>query len=337
MKTILVTGASGYIGSHTITALYEAGYDVVAIDNLCNSSETVTDRLRKIVGFNFPFYEIDVRDSSSVRSVITKHKIDAAIHFAGLKSVSESVLQPLKYYDNNVAGTIAFLQVLYSYGVKRLVFSSSATVYGDFKDVLISETAPLQSAHSYGMSKIVVEKILGDISNTGEKWNIGILRYFNPIGAHKSGLIGDNPKGIPSNLIPCVARVASGQHGKLLIFGNDWSTPDGTAIRDYIHVMDVARGHILALNYLFSNDSGFTVNLGTGRGYSVLEVVKTFERVNNCYVPYEFTSRRNGDVAICCADATLAKKLFGWESSIDLDTMCRDVWRWQTNVINMEG
>lgn len=328
-KTILVTGASGYIGSHTCVELLAAGYSVVALDNLCNSSAEALKRVEKISGRDIPFYQADVRDRAALDALLAKHKIDATIHFAGLKAVGESVAQPLSYFENNVSGTVTLLQALGAAGVKAFVFSSSATVYGDPESVPIRETARLSTTNPYGRSKLMVEQVLEDLAKSDPSWAIGVLRYFNPVGAHASGLIGEDPRGIPNNLMPFVSQVAIGRRAKLSVFGNDYPTPDGTGVRDYIHVVDLARGHLAALAELFRSGRGFTVNLGTGQGYSVLDMVRAFEKASGRSVPYEIVARRPGDIAACYADPEKAAQLLGWKAEKGLDDMCADNWRWQ--------
>ncbi|TFW09431.1 UDP-glucose 4-epimerase GalE [Oxalobacteraceae bacterium OM1] len=328
-KTILVTGASGYIGSHTCVELLAAGYSVVALDNLCNSSAEALRRVEKISGQVIPFYESDVRDRLALNALLRTHKIDAAIHFAGLKAVGESVEQPLAYFENNVAGTVTLLQALGDAGVKNFVFSSSATVYGDPESVPIKESARLSTTNPYGRSKLMVEQVLEDLTKSDPGWAVGVLRYFNPAGAHPSGLIGEDPRGIPNNLMPYVAQVAVGRREKLAVFGNDYPTPDGTGVRDYIHVVDLARGHVAALNEIFRSGKGFTVNLGTGRGYSVLEMVRAFEAASGRKVPYEIVGRRPGDIAVCYADPSAARHTLDWSARLGLEEMCADHWRWQ--------
>ncbi len=328
-KKILVTGASGFIGSHTCVELLQAGFDVVAVDNFCNSSPKSIARIEHITGKPLQFHEADVRDRASLDAVLQQHAIDAVIHFAGLKAVGESVEKPLLYFDNNVTGTVVLLQALSDAGVKRIVFSSSATVYGDPETVPIDETARLGATNPYGRSKLMVEEILNDLMRADPDWRAGILRYFNPVGAHESGLIGEDPRGIPNNLMPFVAQVAIGRRERLAVFGNDYPTPDGTGVRDYIHVVDLARGHVAALNRLFSRRGGFTVNLGTGQGYSVLEAVRAFEKASDRTVPYQVVPRRPGDIASCYASPALARELLGWHAEKNLDQMCGDHWRWQ--------
>lgn len=334
-NTILVTGASGYIGSHTCVELISAGYDVVALDNLANSSRASISRIEKITAKRLPFYVADVRDRGALGRLLDAHRIDAVIHFAGLKAVGESVNQPLMYFENNVGGSITLLQTLEQAGIKRFVFSSSATVYGDPESVPIRETAPLSVTNPYGRSKLMVEEILGDLSHADASWAIGVLRYFNPVGAHPSGLIGEDPRGVPNNLMPFVAQVAVGRRPRLSVFGNDYPTPDGTGVRDYIHVVDLARGHVAALNQLFETGRGFTVNLGTGQGYSVLEIVRAFEAVSARPIPYTIAGRRAGDIAACYADPEQARRILGWQAQKGLAEMCADHWRWQS--INPAG
>ncbi len=328
-STILVTGGTGYIGSHTCVELLAAGHELVIVDNLCNSKRSVLQRIGRIAGRAPTFHEADVRDQAALRQVFSAQPIDAVIHFAGLKAVGESVTQPLRYYDNNIAGTVALCEVMAEHGVKSLVFSSSATVYGDPHQVPIREEFPLSATNPYGRSKLMVEEILRDAVVADDTWRIALLRYFNPVGAHASGIIGEDPNGIPNNLMPFITQVASGKRPELSVFGNDYATPDGTGVRDYIHVVDLARGHLAALNVLARRTGILTVNLGTGRGYSVLEVVRAFERASGRKVPYRVVARRPGDVPQCYADPTLARSLLGWVAERGLDEMCRDSWRWQ--------
>jgi UDP-glucose 4-epimerase len=332
---ILVTGASGYIGSHTCVELLNAGFEVIALDNLCNSSRKAVERVEQITGKSISFYKADVRDRSALDRILQDHAIDAAVHFAGLKAVGESVAKPLMYFENNVSGTVTLLQALTAANIKRFVFSSSATVYGDPESVPIKESARLSTSNPYGRSKLMVEQILGDLYEADPDWRIGILRYFNPAGAHASGLIGEDPSGIPNNLMPFVAQVAIGRRPRLSVFGNDYPTPDGTGVRDYIHVVDLAQGHVAALNRLFSRSGKFIVNLGTGQGYSVLETVRAFEQASGRAVPYEIVPRRPGDIASCYASPELARELLGWHATRNLATMCADHWHWQE--MNPEG
>jgi UDP-glucose 4-epimerase len=329
-KTILVTGAAGYIGSHTCVELLSAGYSVVALDNLCNSSPESLKRVETITGQLIPFYEADIRDRLALNALLRTHRIDATIHFAGLKAVGESVSNPLSYFENNVGGTVTLLQALGEAGVKNFLFSSSATVYGDPETVPITESAPLSTTNPYGRSKLMVEQILEDLGKSDPSWAIGALRYFNPAGAHPSGLIGEDPRGIPNNLMPFIAQVAVGRREKLSVFGSDYPTPDGTGVRDYIHVVDLAQGHLAALAELFRSGRSFTLNLGTGQGYSVLEMVSAFEKASGRRIPYELVARRPGDIATCYADPTNARRILGWSAKKGLAEMCADHWRWQS-------
>ena len=329
MQNILVTGGAGYIGSHTCVELLAAGHNLVVIDNFSNSKPAVLARVEQISGRQVPFMEVDIRDRGALRDVFRQHAIDAVIHFAGLKAVGESVSQPLRYYDNNISGSIALFEVMAESGVKTLVFSSSATVYGDPHSVPIREDFPLSATNPYGRSKLMLEDILRDLSRSDESWKIALLRYFNPVGAHESGTIGEDPNGIPNNLMPYITQVAVGKLPQLSVFGDDYPTPDGTGVRDYIHVVDLARGHLAALAALSDKPGVMTVNLGTGQGYSVLDVVRAFEKASERPVPYRIVPRRPGDVAQCYADPTLAKELLGWQAERGLDEMCRDSWRWQ--------
>ena len=320
---ILVLGGAGYIGSHTVYRLIESGNEVVVFDNLeTGHIEAVHPKAK--------FYKGDLRNRSEIDSVFDKEKgIDAVIHFAGLKAVGESVAQPLRYYDCNVGGAIALCEVMAEVGVKTLIFSSSATVYGDPASVPIREDFPRSATNPYGASKLMIEDILADLSKSDSAWRIARLRYFNPVGAHESGLIGESPSGIPNNLMPFVAQVANGQRERLSVFGNDYPTPDGTGVRDYIHVMDLAEGHVAALDYLIKHPGLFSVNLGTGSGYSVLDMVRSFEQASGRPVPYSIMPRRSGDVAACYADPSLARNMLGWSAKRGIDEMCRDAWRWQ--------
>lgn len=334
-KTILVTGAAGFIGSHTCVELLQNGFNVVALDNLCNSSRKSLDRVSKITGKDLPLQEADIRDRAALDAILSAQKIDAVIHFAGLKAVGESVEKPLYYFDNNVGGTINLLEALAAANVKNFVFSSSATVYGDPEVLPLVESARLSVTNPYGRSKLMVEQILGDLEKADPSWRIGVLRYFNPVGAHESGLIGEDPRGIPNNLMPFIAQVAVGRRERLSVFGNDYPTTDGTGVRDYIHVVDLAKGHVAALNRLFAHDGGFTVNLGTGQGYSVLETIRAFEAASGRPVPYQIVPRRPGDIASCYASPVKAKELLGWEAGKGMREMCEDHWRWQEG--NPEG
>ena len=331
MQTILITGGTGFIGSHTAVALLAAGRDVVLYDNLANSRREVVDRIAQIAGRAPRFVEGDVRDREHLARVLRETGSDGVIHFAALKAVGESVREALAYYDVNVGGTLALCQAMAAVGVYSLVFSSSATVYGDPASLPIREDFPRSTTNPYGASKLILEDMLADVAAADPRWRIARLRYFNPIGAHESGLIGEAPSGIPNNLLPYIAQVACGQREKLSVFGGDYPTPDGTGVRDYIHVVDLAEGHLAALDYLAANPGLLTVNLGTGRGYSVLEIVRAFDRASGHAVPYEIVARRAGDIAACYADPTLARERLGWSARRDLDAMCRDAWRWQCN------
>lgn len=327
-QIVLVTGGTGYIGSHTVVKLLEAGANVVILDNLSNSKREVINRIEMITDRRPEFIVGDIRDRSLLKSLFSAHKIDAVIHFAGLKAVGESVAEPLKYYDNNVSGSIVLFEEMALANVKNLVFSSSATVYGDPVSVPIRENFQLGATNPYGQSKLIVETILADLHKIDPNWAIARLRYFNPVGAHESGLIGEDPSGIPNNLMPFVAQVAVGKRGKLAVFGNDYPTPDGTGVRDYIHVDDLAAGHLAALKAL-QQPGLVTVNLGTGRGYSVLEMIKAFEAASGKQVPYDIVARRPGDISACYADPSLARQLLGWVAQHDIERMCQDTWRWQ--------
>lgn len=327
---ILVTGGAGYIGSHTTVELMMAGFEVLIVDNLSNSKATVIDRIERIVGSRPGFVQADIRSMKTMRALFADHHFDAVIHFAGLKSVGESVNQPLRYYDNNIHGSIVLFEAMAEAGVKTLVFSSSATVYGDPHRVPIREDFPLSVTNPYGRSKLIIEEMLSDVLHADDSWSISILRYFNPVGAHVSGLIGEDPHGIPNNLMPYIARVAVGDLAELSIFGNDYPTHDGTGVRDYIHVVDLARGHLAALNALKDHPGILTVNLGTGQGHTVLQVVRAFELASGRKIPYRIVGRRAGDIAECYADPGLAKKLLGWQAQYDIEAMCRDAWRWQS-------
>jgi len=328
-KTILVTGGAGFIGSHTCVVLLDAGFEVVVLDNLNNSDVTVIARIGQICGREPTFIEGDIRDTKLLDSIFDTYSISAVIHFAGLKAVGESVEKPLIYYENNVGGTLDLLAAMQRTGVKTMVFSSSATVYGDPAKVPITEEFPRSFTNPYGASKLMVEDILADLYTAEPGWRIGRLRYFNPVGAHKSALIGEQPIGTPNNLMPFISQTAAGLREELSVFGNDYETRDGYGIRDYIHVVDLARGHLAALDYLDQNAELLTVNLGTGRGVSVLEMINAFEATNDCKVPYRVTARRPGDSARCWADTSLANRLLGWKAELTLEDMCRDAWKWQ--------
>ena len=328
-KSILVTGGTGFIGSHTCVVLFEAGYDVIVLDNLCNSEASVIRRIGQICGREPIFIEGDIRDAELLSNLFAEHSISAVLHFAGLKAVGESVNKPQQYYDNNVAGTSVLLSAMQNANVKTIVFSSSATVYGEPASVPITEDFPRSATNPYGENKLEIENILADLYQSSPGWRIARLRYFNPVGAHESGLIGESPSGVPNNLMPFITQAAAGLRDELSVFGDDYNTPDGTGVRDYIHVVDLANGHVAALDYLERNQELLTVNLGTGHGVSVLEMIKTFETVNNCKVPYRITDRRPGDIAKCWADTSLANRLLGWQATLTLEDMCRDAWRWQ--------
>lgn len=333
---ILVTGGAGYIGSHTCLELLQESYSVVVLDNFCNSKQASLRRVEKLTGRKITVVRGDVRDRVLLRKLFSKYKIDAVVHFAGLKAVGESVQQPLIYYDNNVAGSVALTDVMIEYGVKTLIFSSSATVYGDPASVPIREDFPVGSTtNPYGRSKLMVEQIYRDLAAADPTWHIALLRYFNPVGAHESGIIGEDPNGIPNNLMPFIAQVAIGRREELRILGNDYSTHDGTGVRDYIHVTDLALGHLAALQALPEMNGVIAINLGTGHGYSVLEIMKAFEAASGKKIPYRFVARRPGDVSACYADPGLALELLGWQAERGIETMCCDAWRWQ--VMNPEG
>ena len=328
-QTVLVTGGAGYIGSHAVLELLQAGWPVVVLDNLCNASAESLRRVEQLTGRPAPLVEGDVRDEARVADLLARHAVGAVLHFAGLKAVGESVAKPLEYWSNNVVGTEVLLRCMARAGVRRLVFSSSATVYGDPEAVPLRETARTSATNPYGRTKLAVEWMLNDLAASEPGWSLGILRYFNPVGAHESGRIGEDPTGVPNNLMPFVAQVAVGRRDKVRIFGSDWPTPDGTGVRDYLHVVDLAKGHLKALERLTSVPGSFTVNLGTGRGHSVLEMVQAFERACGRKIPYELVARRPGDVAACWADPALAERLLGWRAELDVDRMCADTWRWQ--------
>lgn len=331
MKTILVTGGAGYIGSHTTIELTEAGYEVIIVDNLSNSKEEAVKRVEKILGKSLTFYKADVCDKDAMRKVFSSHKIDAVINFAGYKAVGESVEKPLEYYENNIYGMLALLDVMREFNVKNLVFSSSATVYGNPHTVPITEDFPLSTTNPYGSTKLFIEYILKDLAKADKEFNIAILRYFNPVGAHPSGLIGEDPNGIPNNLCPYITKVACGKLERVNVFGNDYDTPDGSGVRDFIHVVDLAKGHVLAVNKLLTNSGLFIVNLGTGRGYSVFEMIKAFSDAIGREIPYVVAPRRPGDIATCYADPALAENLIGFRATKTLEDMCRDALNWQIN------
>lgn len=326
---ILVTGGTGYIGSHTVVELMTAGHDVLIVDNLCNSKSSVLDRIERIAGRRPAFAEVDLRDRPSLRNIFSANSFDAVIHFAGLKAVGESVTMPLAYYDNNVSGSMVLFECMAEADVKTIVFSSSATVYGEPASVPIREDFPLSASNPYGRTKLMVEDILRDCAVADTAWRIALLRYFNPVGAHPTGLIGEDPHGIPNNLMPYVAQVAVGRLKELSVYGNDYPTVDGTGVRDYIHVVDLARGHLAAIGALRERAGVMTVNLGTGRGYSVLEMVQAFCVASGKAVPYRIVARRPGDIAQCFADSALARETLGWQAQFGIDAMCADTWRWQ--------
>ena len=327
---VLVVGGAGYIGSHTCIQLIDAGEEIVVLDNLSNSSEKSLEQVKRITGTDFPFERVDIRDKAELARIFSQYSIDTVIHFAGLKAVGESTEKPISYFDNNIAGTVCLLEAMQQANVKNLVFSSSATVYGISDNMPVNENAPLGATNPYGRTKLVIEDMLRELNAVDESWAIAIMRYFNPIGAHPSGELGESPNGIPNYLLPYVSQVAVGKLPKLRIFGNDYPTHDGTGIRDYIHVMDLADGHIAAIHYLRRNPELLTLNLGTGVGYSVLDVVKCFSEVSGANIRYEVLPRRKGDVAVNYACVEKAKQLLGWQARFDLKKMCEDIWRWQT-------
>ena len=329
---ILVTGGAGYIGSHTVVELLNEGHEVVVVDNLVNSSKESLKRVEKITGKKVPFFELDIRDRQALENVVKGAGFDCCIHFAGLKAVGESVSLPWEYYDNNIGGTLVLLDVLRKNGCKNIIFSSSATVYGNPKTVPITEDCPKgECTNPYGETKSVLERIMTDMYNADKEWNVVLLRYFNPIGAHKSGLIGENPNGIPNNLMPYITQVAVGKREELGVFGDDYNTPDGTGVRDYIHVVDLAKGHVKALKAVENNCGLEIFNLGTGVGYSVLDVVKAFEKANNIKISYSIKPRRPGDIDISYSDPSKANRVLGWKAENNLEDMCRDSWNWQKN------
>jgi UDP-glucose 4-epimerase len=329
--TILCTGGAGYIGSHTCVELLNAGHEVVIVDNLYNSNVHVLERIEEITGKKVRFYEADVTDAAAVAPIFEENKIDAIIHFAAYKAVGESVAKPVEYYRNNLDCTLTMLEAMKKYDVRRFIFSSSATVYGIPDHMPLDETMPTSATNPYGWTKYMNERILTDAAKANPEWSIVLLRYFNPIGAHETGRIGEMPNGIPNNLFPYILQVALGKLPYLHVYGNDYNTKDGTGVRDYIHVVDLAKGHVLAAEYAQTHTGTEVINLGTGHGYSVLEIIKTFEKVNGIEIPYKIEARRAGDIAECYADASKAKKLLGWTAAREIDDMCRDGWRWQKN------
>ena len=329
---ILVTGGVGYIGSHTVVELQNAGYDVVVLDNLSNASEKALDRVSKITGKPVKFYKADILDRDALNDIFDKETIESCIHFAGLKAVGESVVKLWEYYENNIAGTLTLIDVMRKHNVKNIIFSSSATVYGDPAQIPITEECPKgQCTNPYGWTKSMLEQVLTDIQKADPEWNVMLLRYFNPIGAHKSGTIGENPNGIPNNLMPYITQVAVGKLKELGVFGNDYDTPDGTGVRDYIHVVDLAKGHVKALKKIEENPGLAIYNLGTGMGCSVLDIVKNFEAATGVKIPYVIKPRRAGDIATCYCDASKAEKVLGWKAENGIREMCEDSWRWQSN------
>lgn len=329
--SILLTGGAGYIGSHTCVELAKAGYDIVIADDLSNSKVEAVRRIGELTGKNIPFYQIDVADKPHLEELFRKEEIDAVIHFAGFKAVGESCRLPLIYYRNNIGTTVTLLEVMQEFGVKKFVFSSSATVYGVPEKVPMDETMPTGCTNPYGRTKLMNEEILRDVAAADEELSVVLLRYFNPIGAHESGRIGEDPQGIPNNLMPFIAQVAVGKQERLKVFGNDYPTPDGTGVRDYIHVSDLAAGHVKALEYADSHKGVEVFNLGTGTGYSVLDIVRAFEKASGIKIPYDIAERRPGDIAVCYADAFKANSVLGWKAERSLEDMCRDTWNWQKN------
>ena len=331
--SVLLTGGTGFIGSHTAVELIEAGHSVVIADDLSNSEKSVVDRIEEITGVRPTFYQIDVTDKAALQKVFEEQDIDTVIHFAGFKAVGESVEKPLEYYRNNLDTTLTLLETMRSNGCKKIIFSSSATVYSLSDDVPVTEeSGPLGCTNPYGWTKYMIEQILRDVAKADPEMSVVLLRYFNPIGAHESGLIGEKPAGIPNNLMPYITQVAQGIREKLSVFGDDYDTPDGTGVRDYIHVVDLAKGHLAALKYADSHKGCEVFNLGTGHGYSVLDLVKTFEKVNGVKIPYVITDRRPGDIALCYADTAKAEKVLGWKAEKDIEDMCRDSWNWQQHL-----
>ena len=328
---VLVTGGAGFIGSHTVVELLNEGYGVIVVDNLCNANKEALNRIEKITGKKVTFYETDVRNAAEMENIFATHKIDWVIHFAGLEAVGESVAKPIEYYDNNLISTLVLVETMKKFGVKNIVFSSSATVYGDPAELPLKETSIMNpTTNPYGTSKVMQEQILKDLCVANKEWNVVLLRYFNPVGAHESGLIGEDPKGIPNNLMPYVAQVASGKLKEIGVFGNDYPTPDGTGVRDYIHVVDLARGHVAAIKHL-KNAGVHIYNLGTGNGYSVLDMIKAFGKACGKQLPYQIKPRRAGDIATCYASAEKAAKDLDWKAEYDLEKMCVDQWNWQKN------
>lgn len=330
-QTILLTGGAGYIGSHTCVEILNAGYDIVVVDNLCNSSVESLQRVENLTGKSIEFYQIDILNTQELHEIFHRHQIYAVIHFAGLKAVGESVEKPVAYYHNNICGTISLCQAMQEHGVFNIVFSSSATVYGDPASLPITEDFPLSATNPYGRSKLVIEEILRDLWVSDNRWNVTLLRYFNPVGAHRSGVLGEDPSGIPNNLMPYIAQVAYGKLERLLVFGDDYETSDGTGVRDYIHVVDLARGHLKALEKMQDGSGVGIYNLGTGRGYSVLEMISAFETAAGIDVPYQIVDRRPGDIAACYADPSLSESELDWKAELGLKEMCEDTWRWQKN------
>jgi UDP-glucose 4-epimerase len=328
--SILVTGGAGFIGSHTVVELLENEEDVIVVDNLSNSKQEALNRVEKITGKSLTFYKTDLLDKEGLDEIFSNHSIESVIHFAGYKAVGESVEKPLMYYQNNITGTIYLCEIMREHGVKNIVFSSSSTVYGDPDEVPVKEHFPVSATNPYGRTKLFIEEILKDLNTADDSWNVALLRYFNPVGAHPSGKIGEDPNDIPNNLMPYITQVAVGKLEKLSVFGDDYPTPDGTGVRDYIHVVDLAKGHLSALEKLKENPGVVTYNLGTGTGYSVLDVVKAFEKASGKEIPYEITDRRAGDIAINFADPSKAEKELGWKAKYDIEDMCRDSWNWQS-------
>lgn len=327
---VLVTGGAGYIGSHTCVELLKNNFEVVVVDNLANSKKEAIHRIEQLTGKKPTFYQVDLRNKKALKDVFNENNIDSVVHFAGLKAVGESVTIPLEYYHNNITGTLMLCEVMNEFNVNKIVFSSSATVYGDPETVPIKEDFPLHATNPYGRTKLMIEEILRDVYTSDNSWSIALLRYFNPVGAHESGEIGEDPNGIPNNLLPYISQVAVGKLPKLNVFGNDYPTPDGTGVRDYIHVVDLAVGHIRALEKLENEKGVLTYNLGTGHGYSVLDMVKAFEKASGKKIPYEITDRRPGDIAKCYADPTKAEKELGWKARKGIDEMCESTWKWQS-------